>query len=127
MPKFVAKLSWLYQELPFLDRFDAAARSGFKAVEFLFPYQFSPAEISRRLHETGLTAVLFNLPPGGFAKGQRGIAAIPGREEEFRSSVQLALEYASSLEGRRLHVIAVNKQRIEPEQDAAKHSYDLSR
>src|ERR1700732_4566759 len=106
MLKFAANLSWLYQELPFLDRFDAAARSGFKAVEFLFPYQFNPAEISRRLHETALTAVLFNLPPGDFAKGERGIAAIPGREEEFRSSVQLALEYASCLEVRHLHVMA---------------------
>jgi hydroxypyruvate isomerase len=106
MPKFAANLSWLYQELPFLDRFEAAARSGFKAVEFLFPYQFNPAEISRRLRETGLTAVLFNLPPGDFAKGERGIAAIPGREKEFRSSVQLALEYANALAVRRLHVMA---------------------
>jgi 2-dehydrotetronate isomerase len=115
MPKFAANLSWLYQELPFLDRFGAAARSGFKAVEFLFPYQFSPAEISERLRETGLTAVLFNLPPGDFANGERGIAAIPGREKEFFDSVRLALEYASVLEVRRLHIMAGITQDIEME------------
>jgi hydroxypyruvate isomerase len=119
MPKFAANLSWLYQELPFLDRFDAAARSGFKAVEFLFPYQFNAAEISSRLRETGLTAVLFNLPPGDFAKGDRGIAAIPDREKEFRSSVQLALEYASILELRRLHVMAGITHGIEQEKARA--------
>jgi 2-dehydrotetronate isomerase len=119
MPKFAANLSWLYQELPFLDRFDAAARSGFKAVEFLFPYQFNAAEISSRLRETGLAAVLFNLPPGDFAKGDRGIAAIPGREREFRSSVQLALEYASILELRRLHVMAGITHGIEQEKARA--------
>src|SRR5258708_32628739 len=97
MPKFAANLSWLYQELPFLDRFDAAARSGFKAVEFLFPYQFSAAESSSRLRETGLTAILFNLPPGDFAKGDRGIAAIPGRVRGGRRSGQMDLRYASIL------------------------------
>jgi hydroxypyruvate isomerase len=119
MPKFAANLSWLYQELPFLDRFDAAARSGFKAVEFLFPYQFKPAEISSRLRETGLTAVLFNLPPGDFAKGERGIAAIPGREKEFHSSVRLALEYANALQVRRLHVMAGITKGIELEKAKA--------
>jgi 2-dehydrotetronate isomerase len=106
MPKFAANLSWLYQELPFLERFDAAARFGFKAVEFLFPYQFRPADIAARLRGNGLEVVLFNLPPGDFEKGDRGIAAIPGREKEFRDSVQRALEYASILEVRRLHVMA---------------------
>jgi len=119
MPKFAANLSWLYQELPFLDRFDAAAKSGFKAVEFLFPYQFNPAEISSRLRETGLTAVLFNLPPGDFAKGERGIAAIPGRENEFRNSVRLALEYASVLAVPRLHVMAGITQGVELEKARA--------
>ena len=106
MPKFAANLSWLYQERSFLERFDAAARSGFKAVEFLFPYQFGPAEIAASLGNAGLRAVLFNLPPGDFEKGDRGIAAIPGREKEFRDSVQLALEYASVLGVGRLHVMA---------------------
>src|SRR6266404_6300327 len=119
MPKFAANLSWLYQELPFLDRFDAAARSGFKAVEFLFPYQFNAAEILSRLRETGLTAVLFNLPPGDFAKGDCGIAAISGREREFRSSVQLALEYATTLAVPRLHVMAGIAQGVELEKTRA--------
>jgi 2-dehydrotetronate isomerase len=119
MPKFAANLSWLYQELPFLDRFDAAARSGFKAVEFLFPYQFSATEISTKLRETGLTAVLFNLPPGDFEKGERGIAAIPGRENEFRNSVRLALEYASVLAVPRLHVMAGITRGIEQENASA--------
>jgi 2-dehydrotetronate isomerase len=115
MPKFAANLSWLYQELPFLDRFEAAAESGFTAVEFLFPYQFRPAEISSRLQATGLTAVLFNLPPGDFDKGERGIAALPGREKEFRDSVHRALEYASILETPRLHVMAGITEGCEPE------------
>src|SRR5258708_8644565 len=116
MPKFAANLSWLYQELPFLDRFDAAARSGFKAVEFLFPYQFNAAEISSRLGETVLTAVLFNLPPGDFAKGDRGIAALPGREKEFRDSVHHALKYASIFESPLLHMSAIITDRIKTKQ-----------
>lgn len=116
MPKFAANLSWLYQELPFLERFDAAARFGFKAVEFLFPYQFRPAEIATSLRNAGLTAVLFNLPPGDFDKGERGIAAIPGREKEFRDSVRLALEYAKVLEVGRLHLMAGITQGIEPKE-----------
>ena len=119
MPKFAANLSWLYQELPFLDRFEAATRSGFKAVEFLFPYQFSPVEISNRLRANGLTAVLFNLPPGDFAKGERGIGALPGREKEFRDSVQAALAYAHILEVPRLHVMAGITQGIDPEKARA--------
>ncbi len=119
MPKFAANLSWLYQELPFLDRFEAAARSGFKSVEFLFPYQFRPAEISNRLRATGLTAVLFNLPPGDFAKGERGIAALPGREKEFRDSVQPALEYATILAVPRLHVMAGITQGVDLEKARA--------
>jgi 2-dehydrotetronate isomerase len=119
MPKFAANLSWIYQELPFLDRFEAAAKSGFKGVEFLFPYQFNPAEISDRLRATGLTPVLFNLPPGDFAKGDRGIAALPGREDEFRESVQQALEYAKILEVPRLHVMAGITKEIDPEKARA--------
>ena len=114
MPKFAANLSWLYQELPFLDRFDAAARFGFKAVEFLFPYQFGAGEIAARLEASGLEAVLFNLPPGDFDKGERGIAAIPGRENEFRDSVQKALEYAQILNVQRLHVMAGSMNGLDP-------------
>jgi 2-dehydrotetronate isomerase len=115
MPKFAANLSWLFQELPFVERFGAAERSGFKAVEFLFPYQFRPAEISTRLRENGLKAVLFDFLPGDFEKGERGIAAIPGREKEFRDSVQLAFEYAKILDVRRLHIMAGITRGIESE------------
>jgi hydroxypyruvate isomerase len=115
MPKFAANLSWLYQELPFLERFAAAAKSGFRGVEFLFPYEFRAEEISVRLQESELTAVLFNFPPGNFEKGDRGIAAIPGREKEFRNSVQLALDYAQILRVPRLHVMAGITEGREPE------------
>jgi 2-dehydrotetronate isomerase len=106
MPNFAANLSWLYQEHAFLDRFAAAARSGFKAVEFLFPYAFKPGEIARKLAENNLRAVLFNLPPGDFDGGERGIAALPGREKDFQASVHLALEYAEALSVPRMHIMA---------------------
>jgi len=114
MPKFAANLSWLYQEQPFLERFAAAARSGFKAVEFLFPYSFRPAEIAAKLEENGLTAVLFNLPPGDFDRGERGIAALPGRERDFQVSIRQALEYASVLNVKRLHIMAGITSTIDP-------------
>ena len=106
MPKFAANLSWLFQEKSFLERFAAAAQSGFKAVEFLFPYAFPPSEIATKLAENNLKAVLFNLPPGDFDRGERGIAALPGREKDFQASVELALEYAEALNADRLHVMA---------------------
>jgi len=106
MPNFAANLSWLYQEHAFLDRFAAAALSGFKAVEFLFPYAFKPGEIARKLAENNLRAVLFNLPPGDFDRGERGIAALPGREKDFQASLRLALEYAEALSVPRLHIMA---------------------
>jgi hydroxypyruvate isomerase len=116
MPKFAANLSMMYPELPFLERFEAAAKDGFKAVEFLFPYAFSPQEIAARLHGNGLTQVLFNAPPGGTdavsiahgwdKAGDRGTAAVPGREAEFRTGVQLALDYADVLDCPRIHVMA---------------------
>src|SRR6185437_8997197 len=81
MPKLAANLSMLFQEVPFLDRFAAAAACGFKGVEFLFPYEYSAEEIGARLKQHRLTQALFNLPPGDWAKGERGMAAIPGREE----------------------------------------------
>jgi 2-dehydrotetronate isomerase len=114
MPKFAANLSWLYQEKPFLQRFAAAAQSGFEAVEFLFPYAFRPPEIATNLAENNLKAVLFNLPPGDFDRGERGIAALPGREKDFQASVQLALEYAGALNVDRLHVMAGITSNIDP-------------
>jgi len=126
MPKFAANVSWLYQELPFLDRFDAAARSHFKAVEFLFPYSLSPDDIVAKLTDNGLTAVLFNLPPGDFDRGERGLAALPGREHDFKASVEEALAYAEALQVRRLHVMAGITQHIDPERAQATYLNNLS-
>ena len=106
MPKFAANLSMLYQELPFLDRFGAAAQDGFRAVEYLFPYAFDAREIAARLHDHGLQQVLFNAPPGSWDAGERGIASLAGREAEFRASIASALEYAQVLGCPRVHAMA---------------------
>jgi hydroxypyruvate isomerase len=106
MPRFAANLSMMYNEVPFLDRFAAAARDGFKAVEFLFPYAHAPEEIARRLEHNGLELVLFNLPPGNWDAGERGLAALPGREAEFADGLAEALRYARALRCPRLHVMA---------------------
>jgi len=104
MPKFAANLSWLYTELPFFERFEAAARDGFRAVEFLFPYEHSAVEIRSALLANGLEQVLFNAPPG--ESGERGLASLPDRVDAFRASIDQALEYASVLGCARLHVMA---------------------
>ncbi|TDN63687.1 2-oxo-tetronate isomerase [Paraburkholderia sp. BL10I2N1] len=106
MPRFAANLTMMYNEHAFLDRFGAAARDGFKAVEFLFPYDFPAAVLKARLDEHQLTQALFNAPPGDWAAGERGIASLPGREDEFRRSVDTALGYARVLGNRKLHVMA---------------------
>ena len=106
MPRFAANLSMLYTELPFLDRFAAAARSGFKAVEFLFPYDFPAQEITQRLQDHQLQLVLHNMPPGDWAAGDRGLAALPHRVDEFRASVATALDYAAVLGTPQLHCMA---------------------
>jgi hydroxypyruvate isomerase len=106
MPRFAANLSLLFTEVPFLDRFEAAARAGFKGVEFLFPYAFDVAEIRSRLDEHGLKTVLFNLPPGHWDEGERGITALKGREDEFAAGVDLALRYAEALGCPRVHAMA---------------------
>ncbi|MBX6322959.1 MAG: hydroxypyruvate isomerase family protein [Rhodospirillaceae bacterium] len=106
MPKFAANLSFLFQELDFLDRFDAAARAGFRGVEYLFPYNHDPAAIETRLKRNGLTQVLFNAAPGNWAAGERGLGALPGREQEFRDAVKLALDYARALGCERIHAMA---------------------
>lgn len=95
MPRFAANLSFLFQDLPFLDRFEASAKAGFRAVEFLFPYEFAKADIAARLTSNGLTQALFNLPPGDWSKGERGLAALPGREAEFEAAMKTALDYAA--------------------------------
>ena len=106
MPRFAANLSMMFTEVPFLDRFAAAAAAGFKGVEYLFPYDFPQAAIAERLAAHGLTQALFNLPPGDWQAGDRGIAALAGREEEFRESVDLALDYARATGCRTLHAMA---------------------
>ncbi len=106
MPQFAANLSMLWNELPFLDRFDAAARAGFKAVEFLFPYDFKAEDIADRLQRNHLQLVLHNLPPGDWAAGERGMACIPGREDEFRAGVAKAAEYAPVIGVQRWHCMA---------------------
>jgi hydroxypyruvate isomerase len=106
MLDFAANLSWLFQEWSFLDRFAAAADAGFGAVEYLFPYDHGADEIARLLSRHGLKQVLFNLPPGNFAAGERGIAALPERQGEFRASVDTALAYARALGVSRLHLMS---------------------
>lgn len=106
MPKFAANLSMLFTELPFLDRFEAAAKAGFKAVEFLFPYAWTAEEIKQRLDEHGLTLVLHNLPAGDWDAGERGIACHPDRVEEFRAGVVKAIAYAKVLGVGQLNCLA---------------------
>jgi hydroxypyruvate isomerase len=106
MPRFAANLSLLYPEHSFLDRFAAAARDGFEAVEFLFPYDWAPAELAQRLSDHGLQQVLFNAWAGDWEAGQRGWACLPGQEDVFRRSVDQALEYAQALACPRLHLMA---------------------
>ena len=97
MPKFSANLSFLYAELPFLDRFAAAAKDGFPAVEYVSPYEHAPEAVAMALGESGLAQALFNLPPGDWAGGERGIGCLPDRVEEFRASVDTAIRYGKAL------------------------------
>ncbi|MBI2769132.1 MAG: hydroxypyruvate isomerase family protein [Burkholderiales bacterium] len=106
MPRFAANLSFLYQELPLLERFEAAAADGFKAVEFMFPYELEARELAARLKAHGLQQVLFNAAPGEWAAGERGLACLPGREAPFREGIANALRYAQALECPRIHVMA---------------------
>src|SRR4029079_11664525 len=106
VPKFAANLSMMFQDLGFLDRFDAAARAGFKGIEFLFPYDHTPEEVAGRLERNGLSLALFNTVPGDWAGGERGLAAQPGREQEFRDGVDKAIVYAKASKCRLLHTMA---------------------
>ena len=106
MPKFAANLSMLFTEVPFLDRFEPAAVAGFSAVEFLFPYAFSVADIQQRLRAHGLALVLHNLPAGNWEAGERGIACLPDRVDEFRAGVAQAIEYATALGVPQLNCLA---------------------
>jgi len=106
MPRFAANLTMLFTEVEFLDRFALAARSGFSGVEFLFPYAYAASDITERLQQHGLTQVLFNLPPGNWDAGERGIACLPDRVDEFRRGVELALQYATALGCAQLNCLA---------------------
>lgn len=106
MPRFAANLTMMFNEVPFLDRFEAAAKAGFKGIEILFPYEYPVEEIAARLKANGLQLVLFNAPPGDWNKGERGLAALPGREAEFEATLRQALEYAKALGCPRVHVMA---------------------
>jgi len=106
MPKFAANLTMMFNEQEFPDRFSAAAKAGFDAVEFLFPYDYPASDVSGWLKDNQLQNVLFNLPPGDWAAGERGIAALPGREAEFRAGVAKAIEYALALGTPQLHMMA---------------------
>jgi len=106
MPNFAANLTMMFTEWSFLDRFDAAAEAGFLAVEYLFPYDFSAEEIAERLQRNHLTQALFNLPPGNWAAGDRGLAALPARFDEVKASLDMALRYAEATNVRRLHLMA---------------------
>lgn len=118
MLRFAANLTMMYNEHAFLERFAAAARDGFEAVEYLFPYDHPPAELKARLEGAGLVQALFNAPPGDWSKGERGLASRPGREAEFRRSIATALDYARALGNSRLHVMAGL---IHPGEDRARH------
>ena len=106
MPNFAANLSMMFTEVPFLDRFKAAADAGFRAVEFLFPYEYVPKEIAARLRENNLTQALFNLPPGNWEKGERGQSILPGREQAFADSLEVAIRYAKELKCEQVHCMA---------------------
>ena len=106
MPKFAANLSFMFNEWDFLDRFQAAADAGFEAVEYLFPYDHAPEVIARRLQGAGLTQALFNLPPGDWAKGERGLAAIPDRFDDVKAGLERAAPYIEATGVKRVHLMA---------------------
>lgn len=106
MPRFAANLTMMFTERPFLDRFAAAADAGFRAVEFLFPYDHPAKAVRQAAEAAGVQIVLFNMPPGDWAAGERGIAALPDRAQEFSDAVSTALDYAVELSVPRLHLMA---------------------
>ncbi|MCS2608308.1 2-oxo-tetronate isomerase [Halomonas dongshanensis] len=106
MIRLAANLTMMFNEHAFMDRFSAAAEAGFKGVEYLFPYAYSARELRDALEQTQLTQVLFNLPPGDWEAGERGLASLPGREAEFRDSVIQALQYAEALDCPQIHAMA---------------------
>lgn len=106
MPRFAANISTMFRELPFADRYAAAAEAGFTAVELQFPYDFRAGELARRRAEAGVEQVLINLPPGDHDAGERGLAALPGRERDFADALERGLDYAAALGCARVHAMA---------------------
>lgn len=106
MPKFAANLTMMFTEVPFLDRFEAAAKAGFKYVEYLWPYEYSADVLKAKLDQYGLQQVLFNTPAGNIDVGEWGISAIPNREQDSRKDIDLALEYALALNCPNVHIMA---------------------
>jgi hydroxypyruvate isomerase len=106
MPRFAANLTMMFNEVPFLDRFEAAAKAGFTAVEFLFPYDYPAKDVGERLHRHGLTQALFNLPPGNWDAGEKGFAALPDRFSDLQQSLHTALPYAQATGVKRVHLMA---------------------
>lgn len=106
MPRFAANLSMMFTEVPFLERFQAAADAGFAAVEYLFPYDHPAEEVAAARRDAGVEQVLFNAPAGDWAAGERGLACLPDRQEEFDRGLETALRYAEALDCPRIHVMA---------------------
>jgi 2-dehydrotetronate isomerase len=121
MPRFAANLTLMFNELPFLDRFDAAADAGFTAVEILFPYDFPAEAIGERLRRAGLTQALINLPPGNTDAGEKGLAALPDRFAELQQSLRTALPYVQATGVKRVHLMAGFADRRDPKAVAAFH------
>jgi hydroxypyruvate isomerase len=116
VPKFAANLTMLFNEVDFLDRFDAAAKAGFQGVEYLFPYDYEPEELVERLKRNNLTQVLHNLPAGNWGAGERGIASLPGREDEFRDGVDKAIRYATALGCKQVNILAGVPKDVDPKE-----------
>lgn len=119
MPKFAANLSMMFTEWPFLDRFAAAADAGFSAVEYLFPYEHPADAIGERLQRHRLTQALFNMPPGDWAAGERGVAALPDRFDDLKKGVDLALVYAQATGVRKIHLMSGHADSRDPAAQAA--------
>jgi hydroxypyruvate isomerase len=113
MIRLAANLSFLFTELPFLQRFEAAARAGFRAVEFSFAYDVPARVLNRQLRDNDLTLVLINVPAGDMQAGELGLAALPGRERDAAAAFELALDYAVALDAPLIHFLAGNPPRAE--------------
>src|ERR1700744_949909 len=119
MPRFAANLSMMFTEVPFLDRFDAAANAGFTSGKFLFPYAHPADAVGERLKRNGLTQALFNLPPGNWDAGEKGFAALPDRFDDLKQSLHAALPYAKATGVKRVHLMAGIANRSDPKAIAA--------